>query len=331
MKKLLTLFVALALIASVSAGAIVQVQPFGGSGWAACNPLGNYGGDTNCWVAWEPPCTIDASIDATFTVGASGVTTTMIAIDHLNGISDDDGFEVKDGDTVLCTVPDVATDTETWVVTNCDVNFDGEKILTLHPTTATPWSDCATYGQVAIRAITAAATEVEFEGVCSDNALISGWGVPAIAGGVYGGADYTEFCLVWEPACADTTEMASVQLAFNGGDEVIIVEHLDGMINRDSFDVYVDTTLVGHYPDSGVSSEDWETTNFPVNVAPGVHTVTLEVTDDAWADCASWGQLAIKSITVEPMEPVVPEFGLIAGGLAVIGLIAGAVVLRKRD
>lgn len=328
MKKLLVLIVALALMAvSVKADA----QPFGGDGWAACNPAGNYGGDTKCFVAWEPPCAVDASTDATFTVGALGMTTTMIAIDHLNGISDNDGFEVKDGDKVLCTIPDVATDTETWVVSNCAVNFVGVKTLTLHPTTTTPWSDCATYGQVAVRAITAASTEVNFNGVCTDNALMNGWGVPAINGGSYGGASYNEFCLVWEPACAVNTETASVNLAFGGGDEVITIDHLDGMSNRDSFDVLVDNVVVGHYPDSLNPTETWGTTNFPVNVALGVHTVTLAVTDAAWADCASWGQLAIKSIAVAPIGPTVPEFGLIAGGLALVGLIAGVVVLRKRN
>ena len=195
MRKLLVLFVALAMIVSVRA---ISVTPFG-DGWTNCNTAGNYGGwdkTSTCKVAWDgvtQACTED-NRDATFTVGTAGMTTTTITIDHLNGISDNDGFEVKDGSTVLCSYPDVPTSSENWNVFDCTVNLKGVETLTLHPTAATPWSDCATWGQVAVKSITfdAAPTAVDFHGntdgcFASDNALISGWGIPAIPGGVYGG------------------------------------------------------------------------------------------------------------------------------------------------
>jgi hypothetical protein len=312
MKKLLVLFVALAMIASVSAtsGSFT-------SGWAPCNTAGNYGGFANsCFVAWDgvtQACT-ENNRDADFTVGTPGMTTTMISIDHLNGISDNDGFEVKDGSTVLCTVPDVATSSETWSIENCAVNFDGIKTLTIHPT-ADAWSDCATWGQVAVKDITfeAAPVKVDF-GPCTGD-LITGWGIPAIAGGVYGGEPYNKFCLVWEPTCADNTNSASAKLAFGAGDKAITIRHLDGLSNYDSFDVLVDNAVVGHYKDVQDSTEKWVTTNFPVTVTPGVHTVTIKVTDSAWASCDSWGQLAISNIGA------IPEFGVIAGVVALVGAL----------
>jgi hypothetical protein len=339
MKKLLVLLMALAMIVSVKA---IIPTPFT-SGWADCAVAnGNYGGVTGtCKVAWDgvtQACTEDNK-DATFTVGNTGMTTTKITINHLNGISNHDGFEVKEGTNVLCTVPDVATDVETWAIYECDVNLLDETQLTLHPTAEAPWELCDTYGQVAIHEITyeAAPTAITFHGgtVCDTvpyGTMKNGWGVPAILGGVYGGASYDQFCLVWEPTCAVDTEIASVDMAFAGGNELITINHLDGMSDRDSFDVYVDKELVGHYPDSLNPQEDWVTTNFPANVAAGVHTVTLKVTDAAWNQCDNWGQLAIKSIIIVPDEdPSVPEFGLIAGVVAIAGLVAGVVVLRKRD
>ena len=336
MKKLWILFVAFALLAvAVKA----DVQPFGGSGWAPCNSTGDYGGHAtdNCFVAWNgiTQACDETNRDATFTVGTNGMTTTMITIDHLNGISDTDGFEVKDGDNVLCTVADVPTDTEDWVLSDCAVNFQDVKTLTLHPTAAA-WADCATWGQVAVKDITfdAAPTDVKFHGntngcyVDPENTLITGWGIPAISGGVYGGESYDNFCLVWEPTCADDTNTASVVMAFAGGNEVITIKHLDGMSNLDSFDVLVDDSVVGHYSDSLNPSEDWVITNFPVNVVAGIHTVTLKVTDAAWNGCNDWGQIAVDSMAVGPGNDV-PEFGVIAALVAIIGAL-GIVIYRRK-
>ena len=171
----------------------------------------------------------------------------------------------------------------------------------------------------------------EDTGVCVIDSAASpaGWGVPAIAGGTYGEKPYSDFCLVWEPTCAAGNELASVQLNFLGGDENILISHLDGLSNYDSFDVILDGTVVGHYTDVQDSKEIWLTTAFPVTIDAGVHTVALKVTDQAWSGCDSWGQLAIESINVETTN--VPEFGLIAGGTALIGAIAGIAIIRKRN
>lgn len=178
MKKLLVLFVALALM-SVS---VIAAGPFGGSGWAACNPAGNYGGHAidNCYVAWDGVtghCD-GSNRDATFTIGTTGLTTNKITIDHLNGISEIDGFQVMDGNKVLCEVPDVPTSTENWVMDSCDVDIDGVKTLTIHPTSNTPWDGCDTWGQVAVKGITFDTNTIpEFGVIAGGIALIGALGI----------------------------------------------------------------------------------------------------------------------------------------------------------
>jgi len=276
-------------------------------GWADCAVSGsNYGGiDGNCCkVAWDgvtQACTPETK-DATFTVGTADMVTSKIIINHLDGIAETgDGFEVKDGNNVLCTYVGTMSGTETWKTLTCDVNLIGVKALTIHPTATSSWTQCNTYGQVAVSSITfeaaPAPTGVDFRtgATCPDS-----WGVPAIADGAYGGKSYNEFCLVWEPTCAAATETASVNMAFSGEtNELITINHLDGMSNLDSFDVLVDDVKIGHYTDSLLPIEDWVTTSFPVNVVAGIHTVTLKATDAAWSQCDSWGQIAIDSIKVE--------------------------------
>ena len=62
-----------------------------------------------------------------------------------------DGFQVKDGSAVLCEWFDpVPGNAEVWDVFECAVNFEGVKTLTIHPTAASPWAGCDTWGQVAI-------------------------------------------------------------------------------------------------------------------------------------------------------------------------------------
>lgn len=157
---------------------------------------------------------------------------------------------------------------------------------------------------------------------------MTGWGVPGAAGGFYGGESYSNFCLVWEPSCAQTTESASVDLQFNGGSEKIVIRHLDGQSNLDSFDVKVSGVTVGHYTDSLQPTEDWVVTEFPVNGYVGNYPVALVATDSAWPSCTPWGQIAVDYINVETIE--IPEFGTIAALVALMGSVVGLVVLRKK-
>jgi hypothetical protein len=154
---LIGVFLAVLLTASAMATAFPTQPVWGLSGWYPCNINGNYGGSANvCYVSWDGvfrACD-ETNRDAAFTAGANGVTTTDIFIDHLDGIAETlDGFEVKDGSNVLCTHVGVGSSVETWNEFDCKVSFTGAKTLTFHPTAESPWSQCGTYGQVAVKGI----------------------------------------------------------------------------------------------------------------------------------------------------------------------------------
>ncbi len=153
MKGLIALVLGVCLLATTALAADATL----GSDWGQCNPAGNYGGEgsnPNCKVAWDSPCT-ELTRDATFTVGQTGYDTTQIVISHLDGIAETtDSFEIKDGETVVCSFADITSGSETWKTLTCDVNYTGEKTLTFHPTAVSPWSGCNTWGQVAVKSIT---------------------------------------------------------------------------------------------------------------------------------------------------------------------------------
>ncbi len=156
---------------------------------------------------------------------------------------------------------------------------------------------------------------------------MTGWGVGAA--GSYGGEPFENFCMVWESPCAAQTESAAVDLQFSGGSEKIVIRHLDGASNLDSFDVLVNGVLVGHYTDSLVSTESWVVSEFPVSGITGNWAVALVATDAAWPLCDPYGQIAVDYINVEP-DNEIPEFGLIAGGVAMIGALGVFLFMRKR-
>ncbi len=192
MKKLLALILGICLLAT-SALAADATWGTPEMGWAGCNTGGGYGGWNGnpfipCKVVWDgvvQACT-DSTRDATFTVGQDNYYTTSITIEHLDGFTDD-SFEIKDGDTVICSYTD-STSSETWMPMTCDgiddetnvddnfVPFIGQKTLTIHPTVG-PWccdyGGCDVWGQVAIRSITYELGDVipEFSAIAAGLAL----------------------------------------------------------------------------------------------------------------------------------------------------------------
>jgi len=169
---------------------------------------------------------------------------------------------------------------------------------------------------------------------------IEGWGVPAAQGGYYGGQPYDDFCLVLEPSSCNaddegTPEEATVALLLPPPPQTITIRHLDGISNRDSFDVYEYTLdnptnkYIGSYHDSQDDEEEWVTTSFDVELSEGVHYIVIKLTDEPWDGCSTWGQLAVDYITVESEnDNAIPEFGVIGVGLLLIG--AGLFILKKK-
>ena len=176
MKYVFYALVVLALLASVATASASAIPKADLSAWPGCTVGGGYGGwnqdPTTCYVVWSPACTGSYGVQS-FTVGATGETTTMIHIVHLDGASDD-SFNVMDGSNVVCSYAD-STSTETWMTLDCNVNYEGEKTLTIQ-TTGLPGPYCVGYGQVAVSSITFDATPVvsvpEFGMVAGTIALI---------------------------------------------------------------------------------------------------------------------------------------------------------------
>jgi hypothetical protein len=173
-------------------------------------------------------------------------------------------------------------------------------------------------------AVSAVTSDVaDLGGACD---LGTGWDV-AINDGNYGGLPEAEFCLVrgTEECTEEDIAEAGVVLYFEFDNLPVIIKHLDGISMLDAFDVYVDEVKIGTYSDDALDSkEEWFETSFPTTVEAGIHTVKIVSTDEPWAQCSSWGQLAVDWIEVG--ENQVPEFGTIAliaaalGGLTILAV-----------
>jgi hypothetical protein len=85
------------------------------------------------------------------------------------------------------------------------------------------------------------------------------------------------------------------------GNKKIGLHHLDGG-SDDSFDLYVDDLLVGHYADQG-PSEIWHQTWFDVGDLCGVHLITIVATAPAGPYWNPFGQVVIDEIATATDNP----------------------------
>lgn len=82
----------------------------------------------------------------------------------------------------------------------------------------------------------------------------------------------------------------------------IVIRHLDGLSNRDSFDVFANGNLVGHYSDVHDSEEVWVSTEFLLPNLTGSINIEIKLTDKIWSECETWGQLAINWVEITGYE-----------------------------
>lgn len=131
------------------------------------------------------------------------------------------------------------------------------------------------------------------------NAL--GWGPsePGATGGNFGGiASWPGTCAaVWHPN--DDDALAEVDMNFSGGTELITFQHLDGPAD-DSFDVWVEGSVVWSYTDSGDPGEYWHTNGFPYTPASGAgaYTVGFVATGQKWGSFDTYGQVAVAGVWI---------------------------------
>jgi hypothetical protein len=136
--------------------------------------------------------------------------------------------------------------------------------------------------------------------------------------------------------CSASDTWATFTLDAGDGEAVsLVIRHLDGS-QGDSFDVCIvepaGDNCFATYTADGTSSEDWKTTifNLPEGLS-GEIKFKLKATDPQtpWCDLG-WGQVMINWIHLYGNnQSNVPEFSSITAAIALVGAVAGLVVLRK--
>jgi uncharacterized repeat protein (TIGR01451 family) len=137
---------------------------------------------------------------------------------------------------------------------------------------------------------------------------IDGWSSANIPGNYGGKDDGTYRQIIGEDECTEDGREASFVL--NTGDgffaNKLIIRHLDGMSNLDSFEIYINDNFWGTYLDSQISSENWYTFEIPLNNLTGEIEVTLKAIDEIWPNCSTYGQVAISWASIEGYECQMP-------------------------
>jgi len=164
---------------------------------------------------------------------------------------------------------------------------------------------------------------------------IDGWSNSNLPGN-YGGCgdgSCTYRQVLGEPGndqCTENEREATVIL--HAGDNTVSklkVKHLDGISLLDSFDVFVNNILVGHFSDdTQIQTEVWRETEFDLtgHDFSGDLIIKLVATDDIWTQCPTYGQVAIDFIELYGCgEPWNPDLGIlyvikdVLGGTALAG------------
>ena len=282
------------------------------SNWGGMTP-----GNEQCRMIWAPgedpppPDHECATVDLDF---GSDAGPKRLVLRHLDGLADD-SFDVYIDGLKVGHYTDVSP-TEIWKTFILSVDPSLTDVHTVRLcATGNAWSSWNTYGQVAFDWIEVCpggcSPEITYVDIGNPASEAGhnpqGWGPiePDANGGNWGGFNVTgEDCrVVWaddeDPPYAEH-ECATVDIDFGclEGDKTLVLRHLDGLAD-DSFDVYIDGALLGHYTDVS-PTEVWNTVNFvvPSNVV-GVHTVKLCATeDDPWEHWDTWGQVGFDWIKV---------------------------------
>lgn len=136
-----------------------------------------------------------------------------------------------------------------------------------------------------------------------------GWSEANLPGGYFGGCEQGEKCTyrqAWEPGCEEGRNSAFFIFVMPKDTYADALEfrYLDGVGAFDSFNVYINGSLVYTYTDGGGGSEIWYKETVPLNGAGGELSVKFEALGPAKDDC-SLGQLSldwvgIRGYTCEP-------------------------------
>ncbi|MBU1975800.1 MAG: hypothetical protein KKG59_05335 [Nanoarchaeota archaeon] len=179
-------------------------------------------------------------------------------------------------------------------------------------------------------------------GVCEVTGPLYGgdhgdWGVAPEGSTGYGDEGRDHFCMIVGPGDCSDVDTWSMVFTADGPVNKIRVRHLDGQVD-DTFSMAM-TDAAGGPVEIGMvnapagGGEIWrvsEWMNLPFTIPDG-ETRTLYFTAEAPIEpwCETWGQIAIDYVEFD-YEEEVPEFGLLAITIAMIGALGGLFMLRKR-
>jgi hypothetical protein len=141
--------------------------------------------------------------------------------------------------------------------------------------------------------------------------------------------------MVWEIGCEEGQNNATFQLDSDGYyASTLTIRHLDGLAD-DSFKVEIQNadlswTDMGSYGDKGNAAEVWTETSFDIPEGrSGLLTFRITATDGEWAQCDTYGQLALDWAELYGGSEI-PEFGTLAAMVALAGAVTGFFVIRKK-
>jgi len=167
---------------------------------------------------------------------------------------------------------------------------------------------------------------------------IIGWSEPWTWGGSYGGGDdgTLRTVLPRSPDCMTDDKTALFTLTANVPADHVQVRHLLGSQN-DAYELYVKEgsnwtllTLDSSADQVCVGNECWYTDTYYFAPQQGVieFQIIALTTPESW--CADWGLNAFSWAKLfDSPAPSVPEFGIMAAGIAVVGAVGAAMLLRK--
>ena len=299
-------------------------------GWSSPNLPGGYGGGsddgTYRQVIEETSCNDDGR-EAKFVLYAGSRNVNLLRIRALDGLSNLDSFEVYVNGNLVGAYTDVQDSAEVWHSFEIPLNNLSGRLEVVLKATDEIWSGCSQYGQVAIswaeidgyycspdEEIIPDSTEascqesdtpvtvdpideVNVGDITSESGYnLVGWSSANLPGDYGGKDDGTYRQVISEQYCSDEYRVAGFTI--NAGSQIanlLRLRVLDGISNKDGFDVYVNDEFLAHLPDLTQNhGENWQTYEIPLPDLTGEIKVRLVAFDEFWNLCQTYGQVSVS-------------------------------------
>ena len=299
------------------------------SGWSTANLPGDYGerdDGTYRQIIEESSCTQE-SREAKFTLYSGSRNANLLRIRALDGQSNLDSFDVLVNGNLVGSYSDINDSVEAWHDLEIPLNNLSGRLEVILRATDPIWGSCPQFGQVAvswaeIEGFYCAPDETNIPGApqatCPGEATLTlvdpingvdigdstsetgygmiGWSTANLPGN-YGERDDGTFRqIISENYCSDEYRVAGFTI--NTGSQIanlLRLKVLDGISNKDSFDVYVNDQFIAHLPDLTQNhAETWQIYEIGLPNLSGELRVRLVAIDGFWDMCETYGQVAVS-------------------------------------